>query len=98
MLNRNFAIALAAAMVLAVLYGCSSSGGIKSDRDMYKEQAEMLQGSLDTANAEVTRLEGELATATMMAGDNAAEVTRLEGELATATMMAGRECCRGDAA
>ena len=39
--------------------------------------------------AEVTRLEGELATATMMAGDNAAEVTRLEGELATATMMAG---------
>ena len=89
MLNRNFAIALAVAMVLAVLYGCSSSGGIKDDRDMYKEDAEMLQGSLDTANEEVTRLTGELATATMMAGDNAAEVTQLEGELATATMMAG---------
>ena len=89
MLNRNFAIALAVAMVLAVLYGCSSSGGIKNDRDMYKEDAEMLQGSLDAANGEVTRLTGELATATMMAGDNAAEVTQLEGELATATMMAG---------
>ena len=89
MLNRNFAIALAVAMVLAVLYGCSSSGGIKNDRDMYKEDAEMLQGSLDAANEEVTRLTGELATATMMAGDNASEVTRLEGELATATMMAG---------
>ena len=54
MLNRNFAIALAVAMVLAVLYGCSSSGGIKNDRDMYKEDAEMLQGSLDAANGEVT--------------------------------------------
>ena len=69
MLNRNFAIALAVAMVLAVLYGCSSSGGIKDDRDMYKEQAEMLQGSLDTANAEVMSLTGELATATMNAAD-----------------------------
>ena len=63
MLNRNFAIALAVAMVLAVLYGCSSSGGIKNDRDMYKEDAEMLQGSLDTANEEVTQLTADLATA-----------------------------------
>ena len=29
MLNRNFALALAAAMVLAALYGCSSNSGIK---------------------------------------------------------------------
>ena len=63
MLNRNFAIALAVAMVLAVLYGCSSSGGIKNDRDMYKEDAEMLQGSLDAANGEVTQLTADLATA-----------------------------------
>ena len=78
MLNRNFAIALAVAMVLAVLYGCSSSGGIKSDRDMYKEQAEMLQGDLDTANADITRLMGELTTALNDAdGDGANdEVTR----------------------
>jgi hypothetical protein len=33
MLNGKFALALAAAMVLATLYGCSSSSGIKSDRD-----------------------------------------------------------------
>ena len=63
MLNRNFAIALAVAMVMAALYGCSSSGGIRDDRDMYKEEAEMLQGNLDTANEEVMRLTGELATA-----------------------------------
>ncbi len=40
MLNRKFVMALAAVMVLAVLYGCSSNSGIKNERDM-------LQGSLD---------------------------------------------------
>ena len=91
MLNRNFAIALAVAMVLAVLYGCSSSGGIKDDRDMYKEDAEMLQGELNTANAEVMRLTGELTTETGRADglqtnlDTAnAEVMRIQGELDTA--------------
>ena len=33
MLNGKFALALAAAMVLATLYGCSSNSGIKNDRD-----------------------------------------------------------------
>ena len=77
MLNRNFAIALAVAMVLAVLYGCSSSGGIKNERDMFKEDAEMLQGSLDTANEKVMGLTGELDMAK-------ARVTELDGMLATA--------------
>ena len=95
MLNRNFAIALAVAMVLVALYGCSSNSGIKNDRDMYKEQAEMLTGELATANGEVTRLTGELATANMNAADlqdqlDAAngEVARLTGELGTANMNA----------
>ena len=51
MLNRNFAIALAVAMVMAALYGCSSSGGIKTDRDMYKELAGELQDKLDALDA-----------------------------------------------
>ncbi|MCY4439372.1 MAG: hypothetical protein OXE53_04085 [Deltaproteobacteria bacterium] len=48
MLNRKFAMALGAVMVLAVLYGCSSSNsGIKHERDTAQEQVKTLQGSLD---------------------------------------------------
>ena len=65
MLNRNFAIALAVAMVLAVLYGCSSNGGIKNDRDEARDMVEELQAKLDAldadgdgvADAEVTKQE-----------------------------------------
>ena len=48
MLNRNFAIALAVAMVLAVLYGCSGSdnSGLKNDLAMYKEQVGELETKL----------------------------------------------------
>jgi hypothetical protein len=86
MLNRNFAIALAVAMVLAVLYGCSSSGGIKNDRDMYKANAEMYKANAEMYKAEAEMLKGQLATAEMDRDGNAGEVTRLTGELATAVM------------
>ena len=93
MLNRNFAIALAVAMVLAALYGCSSNNtGIKNDLSDAEEQVTMLQGDLDTANADIMGLEGEVATETGRADglqtdlDNAnTEVMRIQGDLDTAT-------------
>jgi hypothetical protein len=82
LLNGKFAMALAAALVLATLYGCSSSSGIKNDRD--DALAEVV-----TANVEIMRLMGELETAQGEAGTNAMEVTRLMGELETAQGEAG---------
>ena len=76
MLNGKIAMALAAAMVLAALYGCSSSG-VKNDRD------EALR-DLDTANEEITALEnriyGEDGTAEMPTADS------LMGQLAASGM------------
>ena len=45
MLNRKTVMALAAAMVMAVLYGCSGSdnSGLKNDLEMYKEKAAALE-------------------------------------------------------
>ena len=45
MLNRKTVMALAAAMVMAALYGCSGSdnSGLKNDLEMYKEQAADLE-------------------------------------------------------
>ena len=92
MLNRKFVMALGAAMVLAVLYGCSSSNnGLRDDLDAANAQVAELEGqlamaggtntelqtALDMATAEVTSLTGQLDMAT-------AEVTRLTGELDTA--------------
>ena len=50
MLNRKTVMALAAAMVMAVLYGCSGSNdnsGLKNDLEMYKEQVVDLTDQLD---------------------------------------------------
>ena len=62
MLNRNFAIALAATMVMAGLYGCSSES-YRGERDMYKELSGELQNQLDAANNELTDVKMDLETA-----------------------------------
>ena len=45
MLNRKTVMALAAAMVMAALYGCSGSdnSGLKNDLEMYKDRAAALE-------------------------------------------------------
>ena len=51
MLNGKMAMAMAAAMVLAGLYGCSSSSGIKNDRDDALAAQMMAEEERDAANA-----------------------------------------------
>ncbi len=97
-IKRGFPLLVAAFLALA-LAACSSSSGVKSERDDALDRVAELEGLLataemerDAANDEVTRLMGELGTATDevtrlmgelgMAND---EVTRLTGELGTAT-------------
>ena len=46
MLNRKLAIAMAAAMVAAALYGCSSNGNIKRERDQAQDRVMELEGQL----------------------------------------------------
>ena len=61
MLNRKTVMALAAAMVMAVLYGCSGSdnSGLKNDLEMYKEQAAALEIERDARiTPEADRLSG----------------------------------------
>ena len=55
MLNRKTVMALAAAMVMAALYGCSGSdnSGLKNDLEMYKEQVADLTAERD-ARAMIT--------------------------------------------
>ena len=83
-IKRGFPLLVAAFLALA-LAACSSSSGVKSERDDALDRVAELEDMLataemkrDAANGEVTRLTGELGTAT-------GEVTRLTGELGTAT-------------
>ena len=77
MLNRKFAMALAAVMVLAVLYGCSSSdSGLKSDlRDAEADVTE-LQDKLD-ALAMALGVEGDPTAADIQAAIESAETAEL---------------------
>ena len=85
MLNRNFAIALAVAMVMAALIGCSSNNtGIKNDLSDAEEQVIMLQGDVTRLKGELMTAEGELMTAEGELMMSEGDVTRLEGELMTA--------------
>ena len=72
MLNSKLAIALAAAMAMAVLYGCSSNSGIKADRDEAVDRAETAEGTLAAirtalglaADADETAIVAEIRAAT----------------------------------
>ena len=70
MLNGKMAMAMAAAMVLVALYGCSSNGAKNEAQDL----AEMLQGQLDAANMSNTglmnRIYGEGGTAEAPTADS----------------------------
>ncbi len=81
MLKRNFAIALAVAMVMAALYGCSSNSGVKNDRDMYRERAEELQGQVDTLTAQLATVTGERDQARMDLEAAQGQVTMLQGQI-----------------
>ena len=84
MLNRKIVMALAAAMVLAGLYGCSSNSGIKNDRD---EAIEARNAALAAqAQAEMERDAANTARAAAEAAQMAAETQRDAAN--TAQMMA----------
>ena len=76
MLNRKFAIALAIAMVMAVLYGCSSNSGIKNDRDQAQDRADMAEGILAAVRTALT-LPADADEAAIVAAINAATVDEL---------------------
>ncbi|MDE0030016.1 MAG: transferrin-binding protein-like solute binding protein [Deltaproteobacteria bacterium] len=77
MLKRNFAIALAVAMVMTALYGCSSGVSKSTHNDV--------QAELDAANAMIAQLQTNVQNLQTQLTDAQGEVTRLEGELQTAT-------------
>ena len=97
MLNGKFALALAAAMVLATLYGCSSSSGIKNDLDMAETErdaalaAQMMaeQQRDDALVAQMMAEEAQAAadTARMMAEEerDTANMAQMTAEMAQMT-------------
>jgi hypothetical protein len=97
MLNGKFALALAAAMVLATLYGCSSNSGIKNDLDMAETErdaalaAQMMaeQQRDDALTAQMMAEEAQAAadTARMMAEEerDTANMAQMTAEMAQMT-------------
>ena len=84
MLNRKTVMALAAAMVMAALYGCSGSdnSGLKNDLEMYKDRAAELEMERDariTPEAEMALREAlgemELTPAVLMMLVGRADIT-----------------------
>ena len=69
--GRILWIVAAVAMLAMVLQGCGGDDGVspsthmdvEEERDMYKAEAERLQGELDTANASLETANADLATA-----------------------------------
>ena len=88
MLNRNFAIALAVAMVLAALYGCSSNGGIKDDRDAALVAQMAAEDERDAALAAQTAAEQER---------DAANAAKTVAEAAQAAAEAAKDMAEADA-
>ena len=86
MLNGKFAMALAAAMVLATLYGCSSNG-IKDSRDKARTAQMMAEEERDAANA---------AAAAALAAQMMAEEERDAANAAAAAAAAAQMTAEGE--
>ena len=92
MLKGKIALALAAAMMVAALYGCSSNGA-KSERDDLRDQVEELQGALGSLPLTVETLTMLVGRADITAAAYQALVTALgdmELNVATLEMLVGR--------
>ena len=85
MLNGKFAMAMAAAMVLAGLYGCSSSG-IKNDRNAARAAQMMAEEERDAANAAA---EAAMAAQMMAEGERDAANAAAEAAMAAQMMAEG---------
>ena len=100
MVNRKTLMALAAAMVMAVLYGCSGSdnSGLKNDLQMYKDQVDTLTTERDariTPAAEMALREAlgemELTPETLAALVARADITQAAYNALVAALPAGEE-------
>ena len=88
MLNRKFVMALAAAMVMAALYGCSGgTGGIKDERDAAQAAQAAAEMERDAANA---------AAAAAMAAQMTAEGERDAANAAAAAAAAAQMTAEGE--
>ena len=78
--SRLIRLLMAAALVLFVA-ACSSSGGIKNDRDMYKEQADNLTAELEMVKAQLATVTGERDQAQSDLMDAQGMVSTLNGQV-----------------
>ena len=78
--SRLIRLLMAAALVLFVA-ACSSSGGIKNDRDMYKEQADNLTAELEMVKAQLATVTGERDQALSDLMDAQGMVSTLNGQV-----------------
>ena len=78
--SRVIRLLMAAALML-FLAACSSSSGVKNDRDMYKEQAEALQAQVDDLMDDLAEANMALETANENVSTLGDQITGLEGQI-----------------